>query len=414
MQDLVIKVEDSQKGSEGLKPVDPNDQSAVLNNNQQDEQNQGVVDNSNLNQIDIDGVVYNLDDKGNAIDDNNVIKFTADQLKELEDNSNEPLPLEEVFKLTNISPVDESGNPIEYENTPQGIAKYVDDVYNIAAQQAVSGYVQTLFSTYPVLRDVINHLNTNNGNIENFVPVADYNSIQLDPENEEQLKNIIYTARTKRGESKEKIDKYYNYLKDSKTIFTEAEEELNYLQESLTKEQQNRIKAEADAEAKQIQDAIDYWGVSVDKKGNMQIANVENSVYDIIKKGKLKIGADTYNIPDKIKINDNGKVTYSTRDDFFRYLYEPVKVTVGNQTFTMTRHEYDLQLENNKRDVHADVFDAFKRFVKYDTEQFLKEAISQNKTAAIKRLRTDKMNKQGKNPIKSENVRIILPTNRNS
>jgi hypothetical protein len=358
--------------------------------------------------VEVDGVIYTLDDKGNAIDDNKAIKYSADELKALEE-VDAPSSLEEIFKLTNIVPNDENGTPIEYENSPEGIAKYVDDVYTIASNQAVEAYKNALFGTYPILMDVVKHLNNNNGSFDNFVPTVNYNDIQLDADNEEQLKNIIYTARGKRGESKEKIDKYYNYLKDSKTIFTEAEEELNYLKESLTQEEKEQQLVIKEREAKELQDAINYWGVTVDNKGNMSVANVENSVYDIIKKGKFKIGEDTYNIPDKIKINDNGKIVYATRDDFFRYIYEPVQVVINSKTQTMTRHEYDLTIENSKRDIHADVFDAFKRFVNYNTDQFIKEAINKNNVEAIKKLKTDKANRSADIAGGSKKFTVVIP-----
>jgi hypothetical protein len=364
---------------------------------------ESIAESVITNQIDIDGVVYTLDSNGNAIDEQNSIKYTKEQIAAFEGEPTS-LGIKELAKMTNIVPIDEDGKEIEYEDTPQGIAKYANDVYQIGLNQGINNYQEQLFNTYPLLGDIIDHLQLNNGSLEGFGKKLDYSSIKLDKDNETQLVNIITEARIARGESNDKIEKYIKYLKSGDSLFDESNEELKYLIAKDTEFKTTQAKQIEIQKANDIKAAEEYWGIKINNNGQLLNLNKPDSIYDTINKGKLKINDEVYIIPDKIKITDNGKITYKTRDDFFNYLYSPVEVVLNDQRVKMTQHEVDLHNENLNRKPSNDIFDAYKRFVKYDTSQFIKENVNRVAVNTIIRKLSTKTNTQGATQHSRTNV----------
>jgi hypothetical protein len=364
-------------------------------------------DSQQVDQIDIDGVIYNLDANGNAVDSSGTIKYSKEDIEKFEGDTNS-LDVSSIAKLTNIVPVDDSGELINYENTPEGIAKYVSDVYSIASNQAVSDFQNSLFSTYPILFDVINHLEKNS-TLDGFTKTVDYSSLTLDENNEIQLSNIIKEARALRGEDNAKIEKYITYLKDSNSLFTDAQEELKYLVEvdNNKRAEQSRIEAEQANIARE--DAQNYWGVSVNEKGQLLDLGKPDSILGIIKSGKLKIGEDVYNIPDKIRVSDGGQVKYYTKTDFFNYLYNPIEVVINNEKIKTTAYQLDLHKKNSSRSINDEVFDAFKQFVKFDNSQFIKEAVNQQNVRQVIKKINSKQNRRVSTPIPSGKSEIVIP-----
>jgi hypothetical protein len=379
------------------------------------------TDTTSKIEIDEDGVIisYTIDDNGNAVDTDGSIKYTKQQLDELEEDqsSDSTIDIEKVIEATKIVNYDKDGNPIKYENTEEGYQQYTLDTYNRGAQDAVGEYEQSLFGKYPVLTDVINYLAVNN-TLEGFGNVIDYGKVKLEKDNTEQLKSIIYDARSKRGETKAKIDSYVEYIMSGDTsndkLNSEAGDELKYLQDIQTAASTKLANDNKQAELDAIANNNKYWGISVDDKGNKQVLNVENSVYDIITKGKIKVDEETFTIPDKIRVVEDGKPKLYTKDDFFAYLREPIVVTIDGQRQMTTRDNYKLYLEESKRTTGNDVLDAFKRFVNYDTSQFIKEQVNKDKVEGIKRLKIKKKvsDASGSGTGSSSKAKIVAPGTR--
>lgn len=344
------------------------------------------------NKIDIDGVIYTLDDKGNAIDSNNAVKYTSEQIAAFEGAADTSVNIDNIIETVNIKPVNEKGEPIDYENTPEGISQYVADVYEVSRQQAVVDYEKELLSKYPILPDVLRHIELN-GSLEGFNKKVDYSTIDLKDDNITQHKQIIIEARIKRGDTPEKAERYVKMLEDANATYDEAKEELAFLGEISAREvaieeaklNELRVKAE--------DDAMDYWGIKIEN-GQLVDLNKQGSVYNMIKNGKITIDNDNYTIPERIRINEGGKVSYATRQDFFNYLYNPVDVVIDGNKVKMTRHDLDIHNESLKRNTNHDLFDAFKRFVKYDVDQFIKTNMQQQ---TVKKLSTN-IRKTNTNP----------------
>ena len=77
-------------------------------------------------QVEIDGTLYTLDDNGNAVDDNGEIKFTKEQIDAMSDEDANELDsdyIEAISKASGIVIKDEKGELVKFEPTIEGFAK---------------------------------------------------------------------------------------------------------------------------------------------------------------------------------------------------------------------------------------------------------------------------------------------------
>jgi hypothetical protein len=85
--------------------------------------------------VEIDGVEYDLDSNGNAIKDGTIFK-TKIELEELskvideENEEDDSLDLNNIAKELNLEFKDDSGNPISFEPTKEGLVEFVQAVYD--------------------------------------------------------------------------------------------------------------------------------------------------------------------------------------------------------------------------------------------------------------------------------------------
>ena len=351
------------------------------------------------NKLDIDGVIYTIDKDGNAVDDKGNISYTKEDIDKMDTGSENELgdvDLKSIMDDTKLIINDEQGNPIEYENTKEGLEKYVEDVYTKASSDATTEQLEKLYTAYPFLPNLFNHLQAG-GTFDDFANTESYANVTLDNENEAQLKSIITKARSARGDSQESIDRYYNYLKSSDdnndAVVEEAERELKYLKDSeqtRLQQQQELIDQQQKTQQEQLSN---YWGVQVDEQGKLINLNKENSVYSIIKNKTIKLNDNTFKIPDKIRVVENGKANLYTPDDFFNYLYEPIVVNIDGKRVTTTRDNIKLSQEQEKRNINNDLYDAFLRFTNYDKSQFINEQIKNSEVQKIKKLSAKRLKK---------------------
>ena len=369
------------------------------------------------NNVDIDGVIYTINEDGAAVDENGAVKYTKDELAEMAEveESTPEITVDDLAKETNIVITDDKGNPIEFGNTKEDVVEYVNQVYNQAARTEVAKEFDKFFSSYPIMRDVFLHVQANNGSLDGFNKTVDYSSINIEKDNEAQLKSIIYTARQMRGDTPEMIDDYYKYLSSASDnldkVAAEAERELSFL---VNTDKQRREAYEARIQQDNVQNAKierEYWGVDVQDNKLVDL-NVEGSVFNVINKGELKVGDDVYTIPEKIKVVTDNKIEYKTRNDFFDYLFVPRTYIINGERVSMTEDEYNIAVENSTKNVNDDIFGALKRFTNYDTSQFIKDQIAKEKTKAIKKL-TVRANKgtKGAKPNVHSGKRLVVPNN---
>jgi len=364
------------------------------------------------NKIDIDGVIYTINDDGNAVDDNGVVFKTKEEL-ESEFEIVKDSTLDNIKKIINVDIKDEFGNLVEYEDTPDGIASYFSDVLEYRANEAANRAVNEQFEQFPILKDIVQHLKLNNGSLDNFQRKVDYNSIKLDEKNENQLLNIVVEAEKLRGRSADEAIKIANLFKADASLFDSAKQSLDFLKGEQKREQDRLDTLEKTSQLEEYKNQISYWGAYIDDDGKMKHINNPDSVYNIIKTGKLNIENREIVLPDHIKRTlGDGKIVSVPREDFFNYMYKPKVFEINGNKHTLTEYQYDHYVNMNKRTSHNDVLDAFKMFTNDNGLQLIEKNVKNAEVQKIKKLKVKQSSsaskaKQSKEPEGITRLRAI-------
>ena len=330
----------------------------------------GIVEGTD---IELDGVQYKVNKDGAIEKDGKVFKTKA-ELVELFIKNEESADVNyasEIQKVTNLTITDNAGKPVTYENNIEGLSSYVNDVYRTGRELGAKEHEQKLFAQFPILKDVIEHI-TINGSLKNFNEQVDYSKITIGDTEEQQI--AIYTqAKLAQGMSQAEITEMLGYLKTDKKLKTAAETGLTWLKSNQEKTKQDNATKIAAAKAQQDAAETAYWS-EVDK---------------VLTDKTIKIGDKTFKLPDAIKVKEaDGKIVTKTITDFKDYITKPVNFRINNQIYTMTQHDYDELVEDNNRTTHNDLFDAYRRFTKYDDTQLVAANISSESVKKIIKLST--------------------------
>ena len=305
---------------------------------------------------------YTVDESGNLIDKNGAIFKQASEVKEWikgfdkVDETTDEISINTIQEAIGVEITDENDNPIEFDNTPEGIKSYVDAVIESARDEHYQTAINTLYQKYPILNDVLNYYIANGNSLEGFGEIPDRSNITIDDENEAQQEAIIRTAWNERGQ-KGDVEGYLAYLKSSGTLLATAKEELTAIQES-DKQYRDELAAEAERkENERIQRLEKYW----------------NSVHDVVKSRNIA----GYQIPDSIIINRNGQKLSVTPEDFFNYIYRVDKD--GKSAY-----ERDLAAETPESRRDDEILRAYLKFVGGNYSNLVDMAINKEKVNKLK------------------------------
>lgn len=314
-------------------------------------------------EIELDGAKYKLNKDGNIERDGKVFKTKA-ELKTMllaEQDNGELDYITEIQKITNIAPITSDGKPVTYENTLQGLAQREQDVFAEGKKLGVEEFQQTLFEQFPILQSVIDHL-TVHGSLKDFNEDVDYSKVVVGDDENQHL--ALYTqAQLKRGVPQSEIDATFAYLKTDKKTKSFAESSLAYLKASQTEAVTNRANEAKRIKDEQVAAETAYW----------------NDVNKIITNKELNIGDKKFKLPEVIKVKEaDGKIVNRTLKDFEAYISKPLNFKIDNKVYTMTQLQYDTLQEDTKRTPHNDIFDAYRKFTKYDDSQLIAANVNNN------------------------------------
>lgn len=292
-------------------------------------------------ELEFDGQTYTVDEQGNILDANGNIfkeakdvKAWKDSLEIQEVNEENAVNLKTIQDAVGIDVVDESGNVIEFEDTPDGIKSYVNQVIENSRDDIQSETINKLFETYPILNDVLNYYIANGNSLEGFNQTPNREDVVLNENNIEQQEVIIKTAWKEQGR-KGNVDSYIDYLKQSGTLFNVAQEELEGLKEA-DKERKEAIRQEAArVEQEQKENTRQYW----------------ENVHNIVKTKQL--GA--YKLPDTIVRTVEGKKLGGSIEDFFNYIYQ-----VDNDG--KSRYVRDLEKDSQENRLQDELLRAYLKY----------------------------------------------------
>lgn len=311
--------------------------------------------------IEFDNNSYTIDANGNLVDANGAIfkeaKDVDSFIKEYgseSDDAQERGTIDVIRDAVGIDLFDEEGNPVQFDDTPEGIAAYVKAVNEHQFAAAQEAAINTMFEQIPSLEDYINYVRLNGTHV-GFGEVTDRSNISLDKDNISQQESIIrasFAEFNKRGD----VEAYIKYLKDSGSLYDVANEELDALKEKDKEEAELRAQEVAEREAAEIEELQEYW----------------NSVKETIDSGII----GKYKIPENIIIKKDGKTVTRSRDDFFNYLYR-----VDNKG--ISQYEYDRQKENPKDKLNDEILRALLKFTGGSYSNLVDMAINEKEVKKI-------------------------------
>lgn len=281
-------------------------------------------------QFEIDNTTYTVDNEGNLVDDAGNIFKKKDELKDYFDSLNQSdeddktkMTLANVIDAIGIDITDDNDKPVQFEDTPEGLAQYVNAVIQTTQQEIVETTINSLYNRYPILKDVLDYYLANGNSLEGFTGREDRSSIVIDENNQNQQEEIIRLAWKERGQDVD--DNYIAYLKSSGTLLQVAEKELENIQEKDKADRQRLADEARAAEQRAVEENQKYW------------EGVKSAI------DSRKIAG--YEIPQTILIQKEGKQIAVTPNDFFNYLYQ-----VDKDGYSRYQRDIMSQTPESRRD----------------------------------------------------------------
>lgn len=361
---------DDKPDNKGEKPADKEEKDVVLE--------EGTI-------IEYGDKKYTVDKDGNIVDEKGEIYKSADKatkwIKSLQTEETETDPavvdIKAVQKAIGVEITDADGKTIEFENTAEGVASYVNAYVESTKQQIAEATIESLYAKYPILENVINYYVANGNSLEGFNELRDRSTITLDVNNEAQCEAIIRESwkENARGGN---VETYIQYLKSQNLLGSTAEEELQAMVAKDKAAADELANKAAETERQEIERQKAYWN-------------------DIQKRVMTDKRIGKYQIPDTIIRTHNGQKVSATSQDFYNYIYQVDK-------YGRSQYENDLikeAKENPEARVVDDLIAAYLKFTGGSYESLVNMAINEQKVKTIKI-----MSKQGTKP---KSVRVTTP-----
>lgn len=350
-------------------------------------------DDANANEHDLEeGTViedgdnkYTVDKDGNLIDDKgNIFKAkneVAAYLKEfeVEDASNEDkIDVKSIQELVGVSVTSEDGKPVTFDNTPQGVASYVQSVLDLKRDEFAKAGVNKLFEDYPVVSDFLNYYVANGNSFEGFGELRDRSGIEVDENNVSQQEAIVREA-FKEFNRRGNVDKYIQYLKDSNELFNVAKEELEALQKADNDVREANAKEALRVKAEEEKQLVEFW----------------NGVKECIDKRQIA----GYRIPETVIIERNGKQISTTPEDFFNYVYQ-----VDDKG--LSRYENDLMKLSPAERRDEELLKAWLKYTGKSYDSLIEMAVSDKEAKKLKLTASQRKSTRGA-------IKITKPDSKN-
>jgi hypothetical protein len=313
-----------------------------------------IEDGDNKYTVDKDGNL--IDDKGNIFKAKNEV---AAYLKdfEVEDTSNEDkIDVKLIQELVGVSVTSEDGKLVTFDNTPQGVASYVQSVLDLKRDEFAQAGVNKLFEDYPIVGDFLNYYVANGNSFEGFGELRDRSGIEVDENNVSQQEAIVREA-FKEFNRRGNVDKYIQYLKDSNELFNVAKEELEALQKADNEMREANAKEAMRVKAEEEKQLVEFW----------------NGVKECIDKRQIA----GYRIPETVIIERNGKQISTTPEDFFNYVYQ-----VDDKG--LSRYENDLMKLSPAERRDEELLKAWLKYTGKGYDSLIEMAVSDKEAKKLK------------------------------
>lgn len=327
--------------------------------------------------IELDGVTYTVNENGDLVDEKGEIfkakseveaflkEYTAEDANEVPE-----INVADIQKLVGVDVVDDKGKAISFDNTPQGVAEYVNSVLELKKAEFAQAGINKLIEDYPVLNDFLNYYIANGNSYEGFGEMKDRSGIQIDETNESQQSAIVREAWKEFGKRGD-VEKYIKYLKDTGTLAEAAKDDLAALQQADAELREENSRAALKAQQEYEAQVVAYWKEVKSCVDRREIAG--------------------YKIPDVIILDRGGKQVSATPDDFFNYVYQ-----VDDNG--MSQYQKELAKEAPAERMNDELLKAYLKYTGKSYNSLLEMAVANKE---VKKLRlTANKNKSAKATIK--------------
>lgn len=335
-----------------------------------------IEDGDNKYTVDKDGNL--IDDKGNIFKAKNEVAAYLKEF-EVEDTSNEDkIDVKLIQELVGVSVTSEDGKPVTFDNTPQGVASYVQSVLDLKRDEFAKAGVNKLFEDYPVVSDFLNYYVANGNSFEGFGELRDRSGIEVDENNVSQQEAIVREA-FKEFNRRGNVDKYIQYLKDSNELFNVAKEELEALQKADNDAREANAKEALRVKAEEEKQLVEFW----------------NGVKECIDKRQIA----GYRIPETVIIERNGKQISTTPEDFFNYVYQ-----VDDKG--LSRYENDLMKLSPAERRDEELLKAWLKYTGKGYDSLIEMAVSDKEAKKLKLTASQRKSTRGA-------IKITKPDSKN-
>lgn len=335
-----------------------------------------IEDGDNKYTVDKDGNL--IDDKGNIFKAKNEVAAYLKEF-EVEDTSNEDkIDVKSIQELVGVSVTSEDGKPVTFDNTPQGVASYVQSVLDLKRDEFAKAGVNKLFEDYPVVSDFLNYYVANGNSFEGFGELRDRSGIEVDENNVSQQEAIVREA-FKEFNRRGNVDKYIQYLKDSNELFNVAKEELEALQKADNDVREANTKEALRVKAEEEKQLVEFW----------------NGVKECIDKRQIA----GYRIPETVIIERNGKQISTTPEDFFNYVYQ-----VDDKG--LSRYENDLMKLSPAERRDEELLKAWLKYTGKGYDSLIEMAVSDKEAKKLKLTASQRKSTRGA-------IKITKPDSKN-
>lgn len=335
-----------------------------------------IEDGDNKYTVDKDGNL--IDDKGNIFKAKNEVAAYLKEF-EVEDTSNEDkIDVKSIQELVGISVTSEDGKPVTFDNTPQGVASYVQSVLDLKRDEFAKAGVNKLFEDYPVVSDFLNYYVANGNSFKGFGELRDRSGIEVDENNVSQQEAIVREA-FKEFNRRGNVDKYIQYLKDSNELFNVAKEELEALQKADNDVREANAKEALRVKAEEEKQLVEFW----------------NGVKECIDKRQIA----GYRIPETVIIERNGKQISTTPEDFFNYVYQ-----VDDKG--LSRYENDLMKLSPAERRDEELLKAWLKYTGKGYDSLIEMAVSDKEAKKLKLTASQRKSTRGA-------IKITKPDSKN-
>ena len=326
-----------------------------VNANEHDlEEGTVIEDGDNKYTVDKDGNL--IDDKGNIFKAKNKVAAYLKEF-EVEDTKEEnTIDVKSIQELVGVSVTSEDGKPVAFDNTPQGVASYIQSVIDLKRDEFAQAGVNKLFEDYPIVGDFLNYYVANGNSFEGFGELRDRSGIEVDENNVSQQEAIVREA-FKEFNRRGNVDKYIQYLKDSNELFNVAKEELEALQKADNEMREANAKEAMRVKAEEEKQLVEFW----------------NGVKECIDKRQIA----GYRIPETVIIERNGKQISTTPEDFFNYVYQ-----VDDKG--LSRYENDLMKLSPAERRDEELLKAWLKYTGKGYDSLIEMAVSDKEAKKLK------------------------------